>query len=596
MLPPAAAVLSQEITFTASTSNGQVAVDERFQVTFTLAGGQIQQPRSFNAPNMNADFMVMGGPYSSQQMNIINGRVSGSFGWSYLLQPRNVGTYTIQPATVVVQGKTYRTNTITIKVVKASAKPKAGAQGSSQKPNRLDLGDNIFLRAIPDKRQVYIGEPIVVTYKLYSRIPLQLNSTIKLPRMVGFWSEEIPPAPNAEQKVEVYNGKQYESWVLRRIGYFPTSAGKLSISPFEIDVTVQVRQRRKTGDPFYDEFFNNPFFDSYQPVNKTIMTERIDINSKPFPAENKPEGFKDVVGSYTMSSEIDRTRLKAGEALTLKATISGNGNIRFLEEPVLNLPNDFDHYPAVVTENLDKESGNTRGSKTFEYVIIPRFSGTRAIKPIQFSYFDPDKRKYVTLSSPEYTLDIAEGAAGQEPAMQNVKAVQRVLHALRRPASGATRPAGTKPGTLMFFLIILLPPLAAVTGIVLKRRYDKAHEDMVALTMRRATRRADKRLRTARKLLDAGKSEELQLEIARAVFGYVQERFSITTSELTRDAVRSMLLSREVSPALVDQLIDLVDALEYARFSPTRSEPGEMRSLFERARAAVIGVEQELKK
>ncbi len=588
---------AQQITFTASTSNAQVALDERFQVSFTIAGGNLRQPGDFRAPNLNADFLTLMGPSTSQQMSIINGRVSGSFSWTYILQARNVGTYTIPPATITLNGQTLKTNALTIKVTKAVNKPRQqqGGQGGQSPGGQVNLGDNLFIRAIPDKREVWLGEPLTVTYKLFSRIPLQLNSSLKLPRMVGFWSEEIP-IQDIDQKLEVFNGKQYETAVLRKIVYFPTQAGRLTISPFEIDVTVQVRERRKTGDPFYDEFFSNPFFDSYRPVTKTLMTEKLDITSKAFPMEGRPEHFKDMVGSYTMSTELDRTSLKAGESATLKVTITGTGNIRFLEEPWLSLPNDMDHYPPVVTENLNKEQGNTSGSKTFEYVLIPRFSGTRVIKPVEFSFFDPGKKRYVSLTSPEYTLQIADGpmADRQNGDAGGASTQPRDLQPLRRTPREDSRGSDI-PSTATLLLVLLLPALAATVGIIAKRRHDRTHADVVGLKMRRATRLADKRLARARKHLDAREIDAYYLEVARAVNGWLQDRMAISTFELSHDAVRELLTSRSVSPARIDDVLSVVTAVEYARYSPTRSESSEMQNLYAIARTAIIGVEQELR-
>ena len=276
-------VSAQDAMFSASASSMQVTAGEQFQVTFTLSGGSLKQYRDFRQPDLNASFLTLAGPSTSQSMQWINGKTSTSISWTYILQPRNAGQFTIQPATIVYDGAVMKSNPMIIKVVNAAPGVKQQQQqqkAQEDKAVNVELGDNLFIRAIVDKRTVYMGEPILVTYKLYSRVTFQVNNIAKIPRMVGFWSEDIETPTQVRPEVENYNGKQYETFLLRKVVYFPTQAGELSIDPFEINCTIQVRQKRKSGDDFFDRFFSDPYFDSHKNVQKSLLTEKISINAK----------------------------------------------------------------------------------------------------------------------------------------------------------------------------------------------------------------------------------------------------------------------------------------------------------------------------
>ncbi|MBL0176659.1 MAG: protein BatD [Ignavibacteria bacterium] len=586
--------------FSASASNMQVTAGEQFQVTFTLSGGSLKQYKDFRQPDLNTSFLTLAGPSTSQSMQWINGKTSTSISWTYILQPRNAGQFTIQPATIVYDGAVMKSNPMIIKVVNAAPGVKQQQQqqkAQEDKAVNVELGDNLFIRAIVDKRTVYMGEPILVTYKLYSRVTFQVNNIAKIPRMVGFWSEDIETPSQVRPEVENYNGKQYETFLLRKVVYFPTQAGELSIDPFEINCTIQVRQKRKSGDDFFDRFFSDPYFDSHKNVQKSLLTEKIPIHVKALPEDGKPESFRGAVGSYSMRTTLDRGTLKANEPATLLVTIKGEGNLKLLEEPALNLPTGIEHYDPKITEDIVRSSGRITGSKAFEFVLIPRFPGKLEIPPVAFSYFDPETKKYVTLTSPAYTLDVKEGdqqSASSGTAQSGIRMRAKDLHPLKAPDTfGRASSAPVSP--LSMFLLYLLPVALTAGALVYKKRWDRIHGDVTGLRMRRSTRIAEKHLSKAKGFLQKNAIDAYYLEIARALWGYVQNRLAMPTSDTSVQNVVEHLTARDVYVGVVLKVQGALTATDEARYSPTRATEGEMRGLYDKAKEAIVSMEQALK-
>ena len=591
-----AGMRAQEVQFTCSVDRTEVPLGQQFQVTFTLSGGSLKQYRDFRAPDLNRDFMTLMGPSTSQQMQIVNGRVSTSIAWTYVLQPRKTGRFSLPAASITYDGNTLRSNAVAITV--GTAVPNSGGTKREERTPDVDLGDNLFIRAIPNKTDVYLGEPITVTYKLYSRVAFQLDNPIKLPRMVGFWSEDIEAPTRLEPRIEVFNGRQYETYMMRKVLYFPTQSGKLVIEPFEIGTTVRVRKRRQTGSDAFDRFFSDPFFDSYDNVKKTLLTQKVNVNVRPLPEEGRPKGFTGVVGDYEMDATLDRTTLKANETATLKVVLRGTGNLRLLDEPAMTLPSGVDRYDPTITEDVSPSDGTLRGSKSFEYILVPRFAGKVTIPPLTFSYFDLQKKKYVTLTSASFVMDIAEGderlSAG-DLEQTRVDYLAMDIRGIREGGEGLTRggEAGVRPAIML--LLYLLPLMFLVAALMWKQRHDRLHGDVAGMKRRRATRGADRRLRESKKHLEAGRSDDYYLEIARALWGYVQDKLGMPTSVMAIDAVAGRLGERGGDEAITMQVRTALEAVEYARFSPTRASVGEMRALYDTASEAIIAMEQVLK-
>jgi hypothetical protein len=589
---------AQQAQFMASVDRTEIPMGQQFQVTFTLSGGSLKRYSDFRAPDMNRDFLTLAGPSTSQSMQVVNGRVSTSIAWTFVLQARNTGSFTLPPASINYDGAVMKTNTVKITVTRAA--PQAQQQQGRQQGGdaQVELGDNLFIRAIANKTNVWLGEPITVTYKLYSRVAFQLDNPIKLPRMIGFWSEDIEAPTQLQPSVEVYKGKQYETYMMRKVLYFPTQSGKLTIEPFEIGTTVRARKRRKTGDDYFDRFFSDPYFDSYESVKKTLLTEKVNVTVKPLPEEGKPKNFTGVVGSFTMEASLDRAQLKTNETATLKLLLRGKGNIRLLDAPALEFPSGIDHYDPTITEDVKLSEGSMTGSKAFEYLLVPRFPGKSVIPPVEFSYFDLDKKRYATLRSEQFALTIEEGESRRQAGTVEQKMIDYLALDVRAPKNlpeTLSRPERQGTGAAGIAGLFVLPLLALVGALAWKRRYDRIHGDTVGLKRRRATRVAEKHLGRSKQYLDKGSIDEYYLEIARALWGYVQDTLGLPTSITNSATVAEQLSERGVPDDVAARMLQALHAVDYARFSPSRAELAEMRELYTGSKNAIIETEQHLK-
>ncbi|HEX8548034.1 MAG TPA: BatD family protein, partial [Cytophagaceae bacterium] len=398
---------AQDATFTAQVSKNTVGMNEQFEVSFTLNGnGKTFQPPSFR------DFHVIMGPNQSSSMEFINGNMSQSISFSYVLQPKAEGTFKIGSA-IIDAGKTLKTNPITITVTKAGSNSSQGQNRNGESAAddaSQNLSSNIFIKANINKNNVYRGEALVVTYKLYTRISIVSFAPIKTPTFNGFWNQDIVLPKETGLHKETLNGVEYNVAEIKKTVLFPQRSGTLVIDPLEAESVVRVKGKRKSksNDPF-DDFFNDPFFGSpYQDYKQMLKSDPVKITVKDLPS-GEPEGFTGAVGNYSMEARLDRQTTKSNEPVTLKIKISGKGNLKLIEPFKLQFPPDIETYDPKITEDIKVTENGASGSKTFEYLLIPRHAGEYNLKPFNFSYFNVEKKNYTSLPSPEFVLKVEKG-------------------------------------------------------------------------------------------------------------------------------------------------------------------------------------------
>ncbi len=368
-------------SFVASVAQTTVADNQHFEVSFTFSGKNINGVRNFKPPKFR-NFLALSGPNQSTSIQIINGVQSASLSYNYIIQAKSIGTFSIGTASIEYNGETFKTKPIKITIVKGSSKPKKQKQDAGISDE--EIAKNLFIRAIVDRRKVYLGEQVTVTYKLYTRLNIAAQMSIsKLPHYQGFWAEELETSSNITFATEVIDGKQYRVGVLKKAALFPTQTGKLEITPFELTVPIQLRRNRNRNN-FFDDFFNDPFGFN-QTVEYNATSNKVTINVLSLPTEGKPDSFHGAVGEFSLNADVDKTTAKTNEAVTLKVILSGKGNLELLEMPELNLPSGFEKYEPKTSENIKKRN-IISGSKTAEYLMIPRVVGTREIPPVEFSY------------------------------------------------------------------------------------------------------------------------------------------------------------------------------------------------------------------
>ena len=573
----------------------QVSVGEQFQVSYELTG----EGTNFEAPNFT-NFEIVGGPFSSQSssVQIVNGSVTKSttHTYSFYLRAIKEGVFTIPAATITVDKKKIKSTTEEITVVKDNSVVTESNSGNSTSGNR-----DVFLEASPNKRTAYIGEQILLRYKIYYTIPISQLTISKAPSYSGFWMKDVTENNGTiQQSSIVRDGIEYHVATIQEIVLIPQKAGTLTIDPLDISCIAQIRNENRQSrgyDPF-DNFFGDIMGSSYTNVKKEIKSQPIDIEVKTLPAKDKPASYKGAVGQFTFTSSIDKTEMKSNDAFTVTYSVSGNGNIELLELPKPVFPPDFEVYDPKITTNTKNNSYGISGTKKVEYVVIPRVSGDFTINPAEFSYYDPAKNKYVTLTSDKYELHVErsanEGSGGivYSGGQEAIKVVGSDINHIMM--IGKLKKDGTLLfGSPLYFILIVLMLAIFVTGLVFYKRVNKFNQNQVLVRNKKATKTAKKRLQNAYKYLKIKDTAHFYEEFSQALWGYISDKLNISRSQLSMDTVKEMMESKDVAEDIVNQFIDLLNNCEYARFAPGDPEK-KMEELYEKGVEVIIKAEKSL--
>ncbi len=580
---------AQDLSVRLSVTPSTVSLTRAFTVQVTLSGPRAQGVAEVKPPDLSAFARFLGSRGTSQSIQIINGRMSVTKTFSFDYMPTKTGTFTVPAVVVKVAGKSYRSGNAKVTVTSAPTPPRSlpGAQAGPRvrtQPGRQALEDQVFLRVRANKRTVYQGEPVVLTYSLYTRLTVTGYAITKMPSTTGFWTEELEIPQPPPTRDEVVNGQNYVVADIKKLVLFPTSPGKVKVDPMAVDCDVRLPRRR--SNDIFDSFFDDPFFG--RTVRRTLYSPPLTITVKPLPEEGKPEDFSGAVGHFKMSASVDKQAVKTNEALTLKIRIWGSGNVRMISEPKLQLPPDFEQYEPKVTEKIDKSGNTIRGSKTFEYVLIPRFPGEQRIKPIRFSFFDPSAGTYRTLTSPEFVIQVARGAStpvavGGSFSKEEVRLLGQDIRFIKTEAH-AWRRVGRHFHQSPWFVLLLVFPLVAMSGAYGYRvRQDRLAENVALARARRANREANKRLKKARSLLALETQKEFYAEVARSVLGFLADKFNLPAAGLVSEDVEGHLRQRKVEEELIKETLALLQDCDFHRFAPTESSTENMQATLKRA-------------
>ncbi|MCK4288434.1 MAG: protein BatD [Bacteroidales bacterium] len=602
-------VLADEVKFTASTRM-IVEVGKQFQLTYTLNA----QGTNFRGPALN-DFLVLSGPNtsSSSSIQVINRKMTQSVTntFTYYLKAIKEGTFTISPASVKAGNKYYRSNTLTIKVVKSgtntnvSQQSIAGQKRQQVQPQTRSETKDVFLKATANKTNPFQGEQVIVTYKIYTKVPIAQISIDKLSSFPGFWSKNLlNDNERLKQSTEIINGEEYITANIRKITLFPQKTAKLEIDPMELECIAQIRKqktRRTTSDPFFDSFFDDPFFNrSYQNVEKSLKSNPLTINVKPLPLKNKPANFSGAVGNFTFKSSIDRTELKTNEAITLKYTISGKGNIELINKLNVSFPPDFEVYDPKITNRIKTSPLGVSGSCTFEYLLIPRNPGEFNTKPVYFSYFDINTKQYITKSTPDYTIKVEKGSGTLANIsyigvnQEDIKYIGSDIRHIKSNILNLQKINVYFFGSTAFYLLMIIPVVFFILLIIIWKNQTKKRNNISLMKNKKATKVARKNLRKAHAFLKSGSKEEFYIEISQALWGYLSDKFNIPRAELSMDSVNDALLKKKVNKEIIRQFIDTLNNCEFARFAPGDSS-STMDEIYREALEIISKIERELR-
>lgn len=569
------AAVAQELTVRAP---GRVEQGRRFEVRFEVNS----RADDFRGPSFKG-LSVLSGPNVSHQtnMSIINGQMSRSVstGFTYIIQADVEGTFNIGGASCNVDGKRVSCQGFTITVEKAGTQaPQQQAYGggqsrrqSSTQPSQSGNIDSksLFARASISKNNPYQGEQVILTYKIYTQISLSQYQIDKLPGNKGFWSEDITRDGTVHQYEETVDGRRYMVAEIRRGALFAQESGKLTIEPLDLDVLALVqRQRQRTGSIW--DLFDDPFFNPTQAVEKHLRTNSINVRVKPLP--QAPEHFNGAVGNFSVKGETDTRQVRANEAITYRLTVSGSGNLMLIDAPQIDFPKVFEVYDPQINDNINRSTNGISGSRTFEWILIPRSQGDYEIPEVSFVFFDPNTGHYVTKRLPAIPLHIDKG---DPKSMKNVtsnksdvKLLNSDINYIQTSTSGLI-PLGQRdsfPWWFWFLLVLILAATAA--GILFGRRRQAQQQDIAGMRLRRATKMARKRLKTAAAYLHSGDDNRFYEEIYKAIWGCLADKYNIQLSRLSSDTVRDCLAEKQVPEEQQQRILQTLQKVDFARFAP----------------------------
>lgn len=606
IMPLQALRADERPTIQASAQPNPAVVGERIRVTFEL---NTQNAKDIQVPNMDIDGLtVLFGPSESRSSNvsIINGKMKreSRLTITYMVRAEKKGNFQLGVATANHKSGKLRSNALSIKVLppdeaggidpqggNKSSQSKGKSNTSSQNTAASRNSKDLFIRAIASKTKVQEQEAFLLSYKIYSATDLRSFENVKLPDFKGFHSQEVEKGSSVQWTREHYNGRNYNTALYRQFVLFPQQAGKLEIAPARFDAIVLIQD--PNADPF-DAFFNGG--NMGRQIRKVLMTPKLTINVAALPT--RPADFSGAVGhDFTMVDELSTEEVRANEAVTLKLTVKGVGNLKLINNPEIDWPADFEAYDPKATDNFRLTAQGQKGSRTIEYLAIPRYAGDFTIPSVALNYYDTKQKRYVTLRTKAHTLKVLPGKTGDSAPVvvgdyTNDKEEVRVLGKdIRYIHRGTTQLKDVQDiwyGRVSYILSYLIPFLAVVIAVILGRRAVAAQSDVKRQRNKKANKVAVKRLKSAGKLLHGKEHEGFYDEVLKALWGYTSDKLSMPVSELSKDNIAEKLTGATVPTTLVTAFIKLLDDCEFARFAPPSDKDSEMDKIYQEA-VRVIG-------
>jgi hypothetical protein len=581
---------AQTAKLTAS-APAEVGVGENFRISWELnASGS-----DFVAPEIT-DFQVLGGPNQSTSMQFINGSMSQSISFSYIVRGAKEGTFEIGPARVKAGGQVIQSNALTIKVRKGAAasaqqqQQQSGQQGQQQKASGPSA-DDTFAKVEVSRTNVMVGDVITAKLKVYTRSNIVGFDNWELPSFDGFFNKPLDQGNQIQMDQEVLNGVTYQVGVIKTYVLYPQKSGQIEIGPLSMKAIVreQVQNRRRS---FWD-----PFGAAYQDFELPLKSKPVMITVNPLPA-GKPADFSGLTGDFKLTAKMDKAMVKSNEAVNLTVTISGEGNLFQVKAPNITFPPDIEAYDPKVTDNIKLTAGGVSGSKTFEYVLIPRYAGDFEIGPFEFSYFDSKSKTFKTSSQDAFQLVVEKGKGEEEgprPSValgskEDIRLIGSDIRYIKQGQYELREQGGHFYRSGLFFGLLAVPALLFVALMGYAAYMQKMGADVAGMKSRGATKLAKKRLEKAKKLLAENQSTAFYEEVFKALTEYVAFRHHISVSELSKGKIRETLTAKGIAATSIDGFIAVLDKAEFARFAPGADK--QMGSIYEEALGAIVNVEE----
>lgn len=585
----AAGVWAEDVRFSVDGPR-QVIQGQQFQLEYTLYNAS---GKDLNLPDFTGCKVLYQGTSSGTSVSIVNGNVNRQTTETHVitLRAEKEGSYTFSPATISANGRTYSSNTWKLTILppdKTSASSGSNRQAGGQSSDDTAL----FIRTVLSKTRVYEQEALLATIKLYTRASGVQAQNYSFPSFEGFVVQDIDLPQNTSFELENYNGVNYKMAILKQCLLFPQRSGKITITPGTFEFQVESFQ-----------LVNGPFGPMRVPqgVERTVSSNAVTVDVLPLPS-GKPASFMGGVGDFTLSSSISSTHVKANEAITLKLVFKGSGNLKYLKNPELKLPNDFDTYDPKVDLSVKASAGGVSGTRTVEYTTIPRFAGTFKIPAVEVSYFDTKSKQYKTLRTEEYEVTVDKGAPGSGGKTvsnfsnkEDLRLLNQDIHYIKLNKMKLVQTPAVYIDQWVYWLWYILPAVAFIVFVFINRKQAKANANVALMKNRKANKVALKRLKIAGKYLKNHDKEHFYDEVLKAVWGYLSDKLNIPNSELTKDNVAAELAKYGAGEELIAEFNDILGRCEFAQYAPAQSNEA-MDELYNHTVEAIGKMENTVKK
>lgn len=576
-------VCAQNISVSAPT---HVATGENFRVSYTIANVSVDEFRSASIPS---GLEVIAGPYTSYQ--IVNGHTSrsSSITYTYTLYAEKAGSYTIGAAHAKAGGKTIASRPFRIQVSGATRNNGSSAPNmhddavspSHSSGGRISSKD-LFVKVTANKKHVHEQEPILLTYKVYTLVDLT-SLDGKMPDLKGFHTQEIPLPQQKSFHIEKLNGRNYRCVTWSQYVMYPQMTGKMTIPSLTFKGVVVMQNRNV--DPF-EAFFNGG--SGYIEVKRNIVAPAIDIQVDPLP--QKPTDFSGGVGRFSISSQLLNNTVKAGAPVTLRVVVGGNGNLKLIKQPVVTFPKDFDKYDPKVTDKTKLTTNGLEGNMVYDFLVVPRNHGNYTIPAVSLTYYDTSSNMYKTVKTAPLTIKVEPGD-GKGTSVTDYSAVQQTdIKSIKQGGYDTIDTEKLFFGSTSFLLWILLPFVLFVALVAIFHKKAVENADIVGKRGKRANKVATKRLKTAYKLLTAGKQNEFYDEVLRALWGYVGDKLNMPVEQLSRENISEQLAAHNINAEIIERFISALDECEYERYAPGSAE-GNMTKTYDSAMIAITEID-----
>ena len=547
-----------QIKFEAEVSKNNLGVNENLRVDFKMnKDGDNFTPPSFN------DFRVVGGPNQSVSNSWINGVRSFTKTYSYFLTPIKKGKFTIGQASIEIDGDIYKTFPVQIQVSEAVQSSLSPGSPSSV------LNDDIELNIEVSKSETYLNEPISVEFKLLFNPKINVTNLgeIDSPEFNNFWSQNIK-IPRLEIKSTSYKGQRYNYVTWKRALLFPQKSGNLELLPLTLDVTVDVPTNRR-------DFFGNVI---YSQTSKKVSSKKKNIKVKEFPSQGKPESFNGAVGKFDVSLFSSKSELKATESFQLELKVNGIGNLKLFSLPEIKVPSSLEKYDPEFKEDIKSSISGMNGQISNTYTIVPQFQGKYPIPAVEFSYFDPEAKKYVTIKTNESIIDVTEGpmnsdftnnsglSSNQNNTIQTKGQFNYIKLSSKFYNINSKKLLDSK---LWLYTLLSIPFLIFIVTILLLKVTRKSISDSDLIT-KNAEKLARKYLENAK--IDISNKESFYSSLDQVLFNFFKSKYMIRKEDFSKYKIKSILIKENISEKVINDVIELIESCEIARYTPASAE------------------------